>query len=181
MERLIETLKEPVQLSPDFDARVLAAVERVAEDAHRTRSVTSIAGWLRGRTIRLSPLGASGLAAAIVAAVLIGSSIVDREAAPAPPRPAAAGDQVQMTQFVLVAPEARSVAVVGDFNDWNLSATPLVREAGDGMWWITLPLSPGRYRYAFVVDGTTWQSDPDAPAAEDEFGRPSSVVSIGGA
>lgn len=180
MARLIETLKEPVELTPEFDSRVMAAIEQEAAHATRARPASAIA-WLRRRTIRLSPLGASGLAAAIVAVVLIGTSIVNRDGATAPPESAATGEQVQMTHFVLVAPDAESVTVVGDFNDWNLSATPLVREAGDGMWWVTVPLSPGRYRYAFVVDGTRWQSDPDAPAAADEFGRPSSVVSIGGA
>ena len=44
-----------------------------------------------------------------------------------------------------------------------------------------MPLRPGRYRYAFVVNGTSWRPDPNAPAAEDEFGRANSVVTIGGA
>jgi 1,4-alpha-glucan branching enzyme len=85
-------------------------------------------------------------------------------------------------QFVLVAPGAASVTVVGDFNDWNASATPLMQEAGDGVWWATVPLTPGRYRYSFLVDGTTWRRDPTAaPAVEDEFGRTNSVITIGGA
>jgi 1,4-alpha-glucan branching enzyme len=71
--------------------------------------------------------------------------------------------------------------VVGDFNDWSFSATPLERQPGDDVWWVTVPLRPGRYRYAFVVNGTSWRPDPHAPAAEDEFGRPNSVVTIGGA
>jgi 1,4-alpha-glucan branching enzyme len=131
--------------------------------------------------IQLSPLG--GLAAAaLLVAVLLG---VIRIAGPDGSQPTADADvrsaAGEPTQFVLVAPEAASVAVVGDFNDWSFSATPLARQAGDGMWWVTLPLRPGRYRYAFVVDGTRWRSDPNAPAAEDEFGRPNSVVTIGGA
>jgi 1,4-alpha-glucan branching enzyme len=91
------------------------------------------------------------------------------------------GTAGEVTQFVLVAPNAKSVALVGDFNDWNLSATQLARQAGDGIWWVTVSLPPGRYRYAFVVDGSGWRSDPNAPSAEDEFGRPNSVVTIGGA
>jgi 1,4-alpha-glucan branching enzyme len=85
-----------------------------------------------------------------------------------------------VTQFVLVAPGAHSVALVGDFNDWDLSATKLVRQGGDGVWYVTLPLRPGRYRYAFVVDGTVWRNDPNAVGMEDDFGRPNSVVTIGG-
>lgn len=182
--RLIETLKEPVRLDPALDSRVMAAIEQLP--AQRTASSVSSTTWLRRRTIRLSPIGAAGLAAGIAAVVLIGSSIAGPGSAPEPPQsgtrpqPGSLTGQTQMTQFVLVEPSAMSVAVVGDFNDWNAAATPLMREAGDGVWWVTLPLSPGRYRYAFVVDGTEWRGDPNAPA-EDEFGRPSSVVNIGGA
>jgi hypothetical protein len=57
----------------------------------------------------------------------------------------------------------------------------LIRQAGDGVWWINLTLPPGRYRYAFIVDGENWRNDPNAPAAEDEFGRANSVITIGGA
>jgi 1,4-alpha-glucan branching enzyme len=85
-------------------------------------------------------------------------------------------------QFVFVAAGAGSVTVVGDFNDWDVSATPLVRSEGDGVWAVTVPLAPGRYRYSFLVDGTTWLSDPlAARTLEDEFGRPNSVLTIGGA
>ena len=84
------------------------------------------------------------------------------------------------TQFVLVARDAKAVSLVGDFNDWSLSATPLERTDSNGVWWVTVPLVPGRYRYAYVVDGTMWRPDPQAAAAEDEFGRPNSVVTIGG-
>jgi 1,4-alpha-glucan branching enzyme len=70
---------------------------------------------------------------------------------------------------------------VGDFNDWNDQSTQLTRQGGDGVWWVTVTLPPGRYRYAFVINGTAWRSDPQAPSAEDDFGRPNSVVTVGGA
>lgn len=185
LERMIETLKEPVQIDPDFDNRVMAAIE-AQPDTAAASTARPMTTWLRRRTIRLSPLGAFALAAGLAAVVLVGSMAGLRRGTEAT-QPAAApvaGEPTEapLTQFVLVAPAAKSVAVVGDFNDWNMSAaTPLTREAGDGVWWVTLPLAPGRYRYAYIVDGGTWRSDPDAPAADDEFGRPSSVVSIGGA
>jgi len=84
-------------------------------------------------------------------------------------------------EFLLMAPRAASVMLVGDFNDWTASATPLHTAAAGGLWAVTVPLPPGRYRYAFVVDGTRWQPDPSAPPApDDEFGSPASVVTIGG-
>ena len=43
---------------------------------------------------------------------------------------------------------------------------------------VTVPLRPGRYRYTFIVDGT-WRRDPAAPRAlEDDFGQPTSVITI---
>jgi 1,4-alpha-glucan branching enzyme len=58
---------------------------------------------------------------------------------------------------------------------------PMTRGAVEGLWTVTVPLAAGSYQYAFVIDGTTWMSDPAAPIAlEDEFGAPSSVVRIGG-
>ena len=85
-----------------------------------------------------------------------------------------------VVQFVIVAPSASVVSLVGDFNDWSDAAMPMEREAGNSIWSVTVPLEPGRYRYAFLVDGTTWLSDPSAPPAlDDEFGRPGSVVTIG--
>jgi len=86
----------------------------------------------------------------------------------------------QQVQFVLVAPSAKSVALVGDFNDWDAATTPLVRSAA-GVWSGTVTLAPGRHLYAFVVDGTRWVADPAAPQAlGDDFGTPNSVITVGG-
>ena len=72
------------------------------------------------------------------------------------------------------------MALVGDFNDWDPTRTPM-QTARDGMWAAIVPLAPGRYRYAFLVNGSEWRADPSAPTAtDDEFGTPSSVVTVGG-
>jgi 1,4-alpha-glucan branching enzyme len=83
-------------------------------------------------------------------------------------------------QFVLVAPTARAVTLVGDFNDWDPAATPLSRTASGGAWSAAIELRAGRHRYAFVVDGVRWIADPTAPPApDDDFGSPASVVTVG--
>jgi len=83
-------------------------------------------------------------------------------------------------QFVLFLPDARTVTVVGDFNDWDPAATPLTASRPGGMWVVSVPLTPGRHHYAFVVNGTRWIADPAAPPARDEdFGSPNSVVTVG--
>jgi 1,4-alpha-glucan branching enzyme len=83
--------------------------------------------------------------------------------------------------FELTAPEASSVALVGDFNDWNAGVTPLKRAQANGRWEVTVPLAPGQYNYAFVVDGARWLPDPTAPrTVGDDFGKPNSVVTVSG-
>jgi hypothetical protein len=91
------------------------------------------------------------------------------------------GGVASVTRFLIVAPQAREVVLVGDFNDWDQRATPLVKVTGHGVWTVEVPLRPGRYSYAFLVDGQRWMPDPSAPrSVGDDFGRPSSVVTVRG-
>ena len=161
--------------------------------------------WLvQPRAIRVSPLGALAAAGlAFVAATLgirreaersrlddgqTGEFRVTGEFPAAPtsaPRSASAAsrtrDTVFVTRFMIVAPSAKQVALVGDFNDWDQSQTPLLKVAANGVWTAEVKLPPGRYAYAFLVDGQRWVADPDAPpAVGDDFGRPSSVVTVRG-
>jgi 1,4-alpha-glucan branching enzyme len=63
--------------------------------------------------------------------------------------------------FVISAPDAKSAFVTGSFNNWNITDHLMTKQA-DGRWTITLPLTPGRYQYKFVVDGE-WMTDPANP------------------
>lgn len=77
----------------------------------------------------------------------------------------------------LSAPSAKEVFVAGSFNGWRVGATPLSPTAS-GDWQSELKLTPGRYEYLFVVDGT-WQPDPAAPeTAPNPFGGRNSVLSV---
>lgn len=75
---------------------------------------------------------------------------------------------------------ARAVNIVGDFNSWDEKATPMTRADGKDTWAVQVPLSPGRYVYAFVVDGTRWLVDPLAPQVADAGFGPSSAVIVEG-
>jgi 1,4-alpha-glucan branching enzyme len=82
-------------------------------------------------------------------------------------------------KFVLVAPQAVRVSLVGDFNRWDPAATPMERTPTGGTWSVVVPLSVGRHEYAFVVDGKQWLPDPSAPLAPvDGLGAPNSVVLV---
>jgi 1,4-alpha-glucan branching enzyme len=54
--------------------------------------------------------------------------------------------------FFCVAPQARSVCLVGDFNDWQPGAHPMARQP-DGSWHVVVPIHHGHHRYQFLVDG----------------------------
>lgn len=172
LRRAVEELRRPVRFDPGFDARVLAGIRRPARPA--------LLDWLLRP--RLSPLGGLILAGAAAA----GAIILTRPAPVATPTvvpvsatgaTAATGRQVQ---FVLAARGAQHVTLVGDFNDWDPSATPLRAVPGpDGLWSVQVPLAPGRHEYAFVVDGRRWLADPSAPrSTDDDFGTPNSVVTV---
>ncbi len=157
IDRVTEHLRRPVDIGAGFESAVMDGV---------------LGERQRRRPYRL--FAALGSLAAAAGVVLF---LVPRHA-PAPP---AAGRNVATeVRFELVAPQASSVAVVGDFNDWRASGIPLSR-AASGRWTAIALLPPGLYNYAFLVDGTQWTLDPAAPrAAADDFGRPNSVVTVGG-
>ena len=179
LERAVELLKEPVQLDPAFDQRAMAAIRATPQPLTWMQPVWVGIEWMRrGRSVTVSPLGGLALAAGLAAVLLIGRPWIlpDREG----PATTASALPGAVVQFVIVAPAASAVSLVGDFNDWSPAATPMQRVEGNGLWSVTVPLDPGRYRYAFLADQTEWISDPTAPPAfDDEFGRPGSVVTIG--
>ena len=84
--------------------------------------------------------------------------------------------------FVLpkaAAPDAGSVCILGEFNNWSADAHPLVRrEEGDFL--ITLELEAGRaYRFRYVIDGWKFENDWFADRYEpNPYGGEDSVVDV---
>lgn len=64
---------------------------------------------------------------------------------------------------------ADTIHLVGDFNGWSTSATPM--RLGEKYWEarLTLPAG-GRYFYAYLVDGRDWCTEPNiwAHTLDDE-------------
>lgn len=90
-----------------------------------------------------------------------------------PARPADPGT----VAFRIEAPEARTVAVAGDFNGWK-PETLAMRRGPDGAWVARAALPPGRYAYMYVVDGD-WTTPPDASRTQDDgFGSQNAVIDV---
>ena len=74
------------------------------------------------------------------------------------------------TAFAVWAPNARSVAVIGDFNGWNADQHPMRSLGSSGVWELFIPGVTAGATYKFAVlaqDGTRRdKADPMAKAAE---------------
>ena len=169
--RVVAYARVPAQVRADFADRVLAEI--------RAGALAAIPARRSGERRHVSRLA--------LAALMLGSAWAGRMTAPrsadtvslAPAAPTIADGSV--VRFVIAAPGASTVALVGDFNAWNVGATPLQATEREGVWTVTVPLPAGRHEYAFVVDGVRWLSDPNAPrAGTADFGPANSVVTVTG-
>ncbi len=80
--------------------------------------------------------------------------------------------------FRVQAPDAKTVQVAADFNNWMPEDTELCHEDDDGTFGVTVDLAPGRYRYRYVIDGR-WVQDPYNTYVESNpYGELNSVVEV---
>ena len=130
--------------------------------------------WLvtpRAVVLRMRPVWSLALAAGVLLVALLPL----RE----PPSIAAVGEEEGIAQFVARFPGARSVAVVGSFNDWRAGSIALEDRDHDGVWRGVVVLPAGTHEYMFVVDGERWVADPLAGRyVADDFGRENSLLIV---
>jgi Carbohydrate-binding module 48 (Isoamylase N-terminal domain) len=180
--------RRSVAVDPDVRRRLLEAVH--AEPLPQRPSV--LAWFMEPRRLMLRPLATAALAAGLVGIGVLGGLAIHRDGRPTTAQPSSAGAAISQLpdsiaprtiRFVLIAPQAVRVALVGDFNGWDASANPMMAQSGaaKGMWTVYVPLQPGLHTYSFVVDGAHFVADPTAPIAPDDgYGHKSSVVFVGG-
>jgi 1,4-alpha-glucan branching enzyme len=95
---------------------------------------------------------------------------------PATEKPREQKDKGKMVEFRLNMPQARTVSLVGTFNNWDAKRTPMQKDGPN--WKANIPLGPGRYEYRFVADGQ-WLSDPNAKeSVGNDFGSTNSVLVV---
>ena len=171
LEMIVQDLQRPVRLDESFERRVMVRVRKLYAERNPRRG----RGWMSlATTIAHRPAWVAALAASVVAIATLGILRVhprgDRAAVLGGPEP---------VKFVLVAPNARTVAVVGDFNNWGLGDSALVATSNQGVWSVTASVPAGVHRYAFVINGKQWMADPTAPRSSgDDFGMPSSALVV---
>lgn len=180
---LQDTLKAEVATSAE---RLIALEERVIMTLGERRPRLRWFQWLEQllaptRGTRLGQIAVVGATAAIF--LFVGLTLSDRilpedGAQQVSLQPLGSTDGIQEVVFVWPAPlDAETVAVVGNFNAWE--GTALSDPDHDGIWTTSIPLAPGRYEYAFIVDGQWKGQDPRADEYIQSFGAYSSVRYIG--
>ncbi len=79
--------------------------------------------------------------------------------------------------FVCVAPGAKQVHLVGDFNHWDPAAHPMSRQL-DGAWLIQVPLTHGHHHYRFLVDSQPLLDPRAQGIARDHKGERVSLIAV---
>lgn len=187
IERIAGPMRAPERLRDSFEARVMLAAHEAVATGEPRESATSLAWWRRPRTVSMSPMRAMAMAAVVLVTVLFAGAGVSRltQDQPVSSPPIALGrrvDTVHVVRFMLTDTQAKSIVLVGDFNDWSKSATPLTRTPDGKAWIATVNLPAGRHEYAFLVRdgaGEHWVPDPFATTVHDDFGTVSSLVQVG--
>jgi len=168
MENIVEELQRPVRLDESFNRRVMVQVRRLFAERRKQRGWLGVAAHYAQR-----PAWATAMAAGLVAVVTFGVVRAHQGGQ------VVATNGLEPVNFVLVAPTATSVKVVGDFNNWGLNDSALVATNNQGVWSVTAPVPTGVHRYAFVVNEKQWVADPRAPrSVGDDFGMPSSALVV---
>ena len=81
-------------------------------------------------------------------------------------------------QFIFHAPEATSVKIVGNFNNWIPAESSNMERKENGTWIKNFFLEPGRYQYRFIVDGKWVEDNNNSKFVNNAFGGKNSVIEI---
>ncbi|MEG3755696.1 alpha-amylase family glycosyl hydrolase [Psychromonas arctica] len=77
-------------------------------------------------------------------------------------------------QFSVWAPNAKSVSLVGDFNDWNKDQN-VMQQTDNGIWWVDIPTASNNDQYKFCIEPAdnkkSTKNDPRARKMTNSVGN----------
>ena len=74
---------------------------------------------------------------------------------------------------------AKTVHLLGDFNDWNRSVTPMKRLKNGTFTGALFLRQDAEYEFRYLLDGLTWENDPQPDKyAPNPYGSENSVVVV---
>lgn len=177
------------EVPQDFSDSVMQEIENRGANAadEHTRSVPDWLGRLwQPQQVQWRPAYAAVLA--LLVAIALSLPVYNGEEQNVTQQQTAIEQSVQAVsetsdvvrlRFVYIDGEANSVAVAGDFSNWE--PVPLTRQElnGQQVWTGLVSMSRGEHRYMFVKNGDQWITDPLAPMyREDGFGNKNAVIYI---
>lgn len=85
---------------------------------------------------------------------------------------------VREATFSLYAPQAKSVEIIGDFNQWQSGGTSLAGPDETGRWRtkLTFPGTWSRIEYVYWVNNAYRQIDPEQPFVPDGFSGENNIL-----
>lgn len=85
--------------------------------------------------------------------------------------------KTKKVKFSLLAPEARTACLAGNFNEWDIFSHPMKKDK-KGLWSISVSLPYGQHEYLFFVDGQ-WIFDPNCDCSVNNmFGTENCLVTV---
>ncbi len=183
------------QPGPGFADRTMEAVEK--EVAENTSPQSRLSNWWEALTapiVTVPVRPAYPLAVLLLAGLL--SWITWPTVAPEDPAMSSNGptasstlqqasttsssqQETVWTRFIYTTDDAESVAVAGDFSQWDPIPLSPRTVNGETVWTGLIPISRGEHEYQFVIDGTRWVADPLAPVKRDDgFGAQNAVLKL---
>ncbi|MDD5436872.1 MAG: AAA family ATPase [Candidatus Omnitrophica bacterium] len=80
--------------------------------------------------------------------------------------------------FAINAPDAKDIHIVGDFNHWKINEESRLARIQDGRWEKRVGLSPGKYKYKFVIDGEWVLDSQNTERVPNAFGSFDSIINL---
>jgi 1,4-alpha-glucan branching enzyme len=130
------------------------------------------------RTISITPLKLVPVAGVVLLFALVSAVLMYRWEQPTAMREAS--NPGIPVRFSLALAGARSVAVIGTFNEWQEEGFRMRWDEGRREWQLLVRVPAGRHEYAFLVDDERVVPDPAALfQQEDGFGNRNAVLIVG--
>jgi hypothetical protein len=127
------------------------------------------------RSLTISPIKLVPVAVVVCVALVVTIHLLPKGEIPVNQ---SANKEVLVT-FTFEHPQARSVSLIGSFNQWKPRGLEMRSRGEEKVWVLELRLPPGRYEYAFLVNGEVVQADPTSPFSErDGFGNQNSIIFV---
>ena len=183
----------------DFADRMMETVAREPVPGEESALGAQLRSWWDALTsptpLRLRPVSAMGavLLAGIVLAGVLTWGPAGPISEPSPAAPASSesatveqtatrvssNGQTVWVRFLYPNSQADSVAVAGDFSQWEpVSLSPRTVD-GKTVWTGLVPVSRGEHEYQFLINGERWVTDPLAPVTRsDGFGAKNAVLNV---